>query len=654
MMRRASACIVPGAVACALLFPAAPAGAAEMDWLRIVPGDARFYVEIRDLARIRTLFRDLGIWNLVRELSGAPAKGASSQPWQRSAEELLGLSPDAAVTEVLGKRSALIASESSQWQNGVLLAELPSEGQLPPLLRRWRARSTLTEGPLRQYVLSGGLRLAVLDRTMVLGPAGDPDGLWGRTVVLLSGRKGPTLGGRSEFAALRARMKAAHQGLLYAAWSEGDAAAVAGCSRLLVGVDVSEMAVRCELHGQLARPGPRRPATRAPRGLPASTLAAWSASLDFGGLSRQAEARQSDDSGSLVDLLAGSLSLIDRGSGSLLGKLGPACTILVGRQSGGEQGIEVPTVSALIAAPEGQAHVAHMDAIMGFVAQVFASLAAEPGDEPRATRVQRKSCEGVDLHYVDVGRDLARRLEAPWLEGMEACWGLMGDQLVLSTAVSHAEEIIRARRGQLPRLGERSEDRDFENDADISDWFHLRGAPVSQMLATWLAYLRRERPEALAGEWWRQWAGRSLAEQTRLGVGLAGDARNPRYAVVREISADSPAADYLREGDVIVSVAGRPLATTQPAEEVAERYRQRGPARTFSLRVLREGELVDLAIPVPASNEVDLSEFDPVQAVARLITLTRRVDALTVWRYAGRPDRLDARILIRWEARPPS
>src|SRR5207249_1325681 len=145
-----------------------------------------------------------------------------------------------------GRRSALIASESSEWQNGVLLAELESPSDLRPLLERWQARTLEAEGLVQRYTLTGGLMLATLDRTLAIGPPDDPEGLWGRTVQLLSGRRGPSLAGRAEFAALRSRAAGSDQGLLYVAWPDGDSTSVAGCSRLLASFSVTGSEIRCE------------------------------------------------------------------------------------------------------------------------------------------------------------------------------------------------------------------------------------------------------------------------------------------------------------------------------------------------------------------------------------------------------------------------
>ena len=61
----------------------APAAPVLSDWLNFVPGDARLYVELRDLAGMRKTFQRLGIWDALRRMEGdtsAPAQALPADP----------------------------------------------------------------------------------------------------------------------------------------------------------------------------------------------------------------------------------------------------------------------------------------------------------------------------------------------------------------------------------------------------------------------------------------------------------------------------------------------------------------------------------------------------------------------------------------------
>lgn len=635
------------------------APSARPDWLRIVPAEAHFYSEIHDLSKVRAVFRNLGIWTHVRELSEEERPGAATRPWQRQAEELLGMDAEAAIDRVLGRRAALIASEPSEWQNGVLLAELGSVAELRPLLKQWQAHKLESDGDVDRYSLAGGLMLAARDTTFALGPPGDPEGLWGRTVLLLAGRRGPNLAGRAEFAALRSRMSSGYQGLLYVSWPDGGPGAVAGCSRLLTGVWFADSQIACELHGQRASPAGKETPSDAGRigTLPASSLAVVTDSYDFEGLGRAVREDRVQQAVSLIAFTLAVFTSLEDSSNNLIDRLGPAYTVVLGSAPDSGKGVPaLPAVSALCRTPDGATCITQLDIVFTFLAQLFEALNTTEGQEPREIYVRRRDCEGVEMHSVELGEALAKRFDMSALSSFEPCWCVLDDRLLVSSSAAHVREIILAARGKVPRLDTLAAIREVlpgkEEAATVGQWMYLRAGAASALAAKWLDYLERARPEWASDRWWKDWASERLQRVTRLGVGLEPDKTSPVRAIVREVEIDSPARGQLQPGDIIVGAAGRALTTTRPAQEVRERYRQRGNARRFDLRVVRSGEMLDLSIPVQPADPLHLREFEPVRALRRLVALTRRVEAVMLRRDIAKPDRLEARVVIRWTAAP--
>lgn len=636
-----------------------PSSGAISDWLRIVPADAHFYSEIHDLTGVRAVFRKLDIWSLLRDLSETEPRGATTRPWQRQAEEVLGMDAEAAIDQVLGRRCALIASEPSEWQNGVLLAELESASGLGPLLKRWQAHKLESEGPVDRYSLAGGLMLATLDRTIALGPAGDPEGLWGRTVLLLSGRRGPNLAGRAEFAALRSRISAGYQGLLYVSWPDGGSASIAGCSRLLAGVWFKGSQISCELQGQRLSPTSKEAPSDSSRigMLPASSLAVINDSYDFEALGRVTREDQVRQAVSLIAFAIGVFSATEGQTSDLIDRLGPAYTIVFSSEPPTEPDVpSFPAISALCRTHDGAACMTQLDTVFGFFSQLFEALSTAEGQEPRETPIRRRSCEDVETHSVAMGPALAKHVGLPALSSVEPCWCMLDDRLILSSSAAHVREIILAARGKAPRLNTAPTIQALlpskEDAATVGQWMYLRAGASSRLAAAWLNYLERARPELVTDRWWRSWASDRLQRFTRLGVALEREKSSPLRAIVREIEIDSPARSFLQPGDIIVGAGGRALTTTRPAQEVAQRYRERGNSRRFDVRVLRSGATLDVSIPVQPAEPVNLRDFDPVQAVRRLVALTRHIEAVTVRRDIGKPDRLEARIVIRWADAP--
>ncbi len=622
------------------------------DWARLIPGDVSFYVEMRGLGTVREQFRKRGIWNTVVEMREQDAPRERG-PWQLRTKELLGLDAEEVITELLGRRSALLAARPADWDNGVLLAELGSSQTLERLLKDCNAKELASEGAVRRYQLGGGLTLAVVDRLIAIGPAGDPDGLWGRTVLLMAGQRGPTLAGRADFAALRTRLSPEPQGVLYTVWDRDDPTAVAGCRRMLLGVWLEADEIICELRGQRADrldEGAAVDAT-ALELMPATTLATWVGRIDFAAMRK--EGLPSEEF-SLAYLFLASFGQIQVGDKSLLESLGPNCRVLIGRDPRGlATGFDLPAITTILDVREGAGFMDTLDGLLDILAKSL-SLMTTGGDMAAMERVgvATTRCEDVTLHSVAMGPALAERLGLPFLRRMEPCWAILDGQLVLSSSKTHVEEIVRALRGKGPRLTQTPIARQFATATvgrePIAEYFLLRSRAMSAMLTNWLSYVEAHHPQALGGEWWRAWAEQRMADRLRLGVALETDKQAPRRAVVVEVSEMSPALKYLMSGDVIVAVAGRPLGE-RAAQEVAERYRERGAAEIFELQILRGDKEETMRIPVRPATHTDLGPFDPARAVRQLAALARRTDTFTLCRYLTKPDRLDARIVIQWE-----
>ncbi len=624
------------------------------DWLRFDPNDAGFYLELNDLAGIRRRFSKLGIWGTIRELTEGDD---ASTPVDGRSRTLLGMAPEAAIVQVLGRRAALIAPCSADWQRGVILAELKDPAEVRRFLRQWRAKRMAPEGTVHKYVLRDGLRLAVRDRLIALGPADDREHLWQRTVLLLAGRGGRHLGAHAGFAGLRAMLGDRCDGLVYAAWPEGDPFAFAGCQRLVVGLSFSRREVRCELRGwRRGADEPLVPWDGAVVGaLPANTMAVWSGSFRTDVFRNPPPDTALGDQESLIGLFVGTLSGLNRRSERILEALGPHVTVALGPDATAAAGaFHMPSAAVLCETQDAGAMVEHLDRVIGFFAKLVTFMAKSGSEKPKLSTVLKRRIEGVDVSFVRLGDVLARRLALPFLEKIEVCWANLDDRIVFTTSTKHLEQIIFAARRKIERLDAGqllpSSPPGRETDAPLVEWSMIRGEDLAATFATWLDYLARHHPESLHDEAWQAWARQRLADGARLGVGLASPADSPGRAVVREIAPGSPAGGILKTGDLIVSVAGEPLPQRRAAVEVARRYERRGAASVFSVRVLRAGESLDLRIPVSPAPTLDLAGLEPVKAMRQLIKLLQCAEVATISRHGTDAERLAVDVRIRWRA----
>lgn len=628
---------------------AAP-GQAPDDWLRLVPGDARFYVELRGLARIRDQFRELGIWETVRALHEQEADRTNDKPLQRRTQELFGLDTESVITELLGRRAALIAPDSSQWTSGVIIAELASPTDIKRLLDRWQVRTLAEEGAVQRYVTAAGLHVAALNNTVVLGPAGDPDSLWGRTVLLLAGRRGPNLAGRSEFAALRTKIADDVTGLLYGSWPKGDPSAPGECKRLLVGIRTAETQIACDLWGQRAAAGNVLPPID-PQLLamwPADSVIVWAGSHDFSQVNPPDPGDPRGDS--LGSIIRSAITSAGSGASSFAKNMGPNVAIVIAPDPAANGEFQLPAITVACDARRGEDMVRSFDGLFGILAQYLAALATPAGQSPPAVVVQKTKCEDVELHSVMVGPHLARRVKLEFLSPTEVSWTMLDGRFLLSTSRKQLERIVQASRGKLEQMGEQAGDSPPPGlgNARVTGFLHIHGSALSAMLLNWRTYLLRNHPETKEPKWWEDWARSRLAEQSRFGVALRISETTPGGAEVVDIEGFSVAVDQLLTGDVIISAGGKKLSADRPAQDVAERYQARGATTTFPLEILRDGKTIQLDIAVQPAASLDFAGLDPVGALWQIATLTRRAESITVWRFESTGDRLSGRIEINW------
>jgi hypothetical protein len=629
----------------ALVAPAR--GEDRADWLRIAPGDAHFYVEIRGLNEIRSRFASLGIWETVQGLGTIRAEGVPPPAVQLQSGEGDVWKPDVAIAVLLGHRSAMLSSTAAGWQGGLVVCEAINETHIEMMLQLWAARRTGDEGPVKRYVLEGGSLLALRGSTMVFGPAGDPDGLWGRAVLLLAGQRGPTLGARAEFASLKTRLSKDYPALVYSSWPEGDTGAFAGCERLIAGASVETDRLVCELYGQLSAPQQLKPIDRSwLKSVPSNTIAVWSGSYE----SAMPSSTEliAPPTATIAEFLTWMMRALDMSSSRIIEKLGPGFTIIVGTQQDSKRPVLLLPQLTVALDIDSTISLNQLDNLFSVFVRLLVAMTSTRGQPLQSVEINETSLADVPCRIVPIGPALAQRTGFAFLRDAEFCWALVDGRLLLSTSSRHLKEIMEARGGKkIESLGLPT-----DQQTKLSGSLWIRGDKLAEMCASWLDELQRENPAAMQSGWWRRWASGKMANQSRLGLGLVDDPAHPQAAIVREINDDSPARGLLQIGDVVTSASGEPLTGASPAKQIAERYASRGAAREFQLELRRGPEQRRVVIPVEPLLPADLKDFDPVHALRQVIALAKQAASISVSRFVSRPERLEMKLEVKWNPAP--
>jgi len=621
-----------------------PATVARADWLKWAPGDARLFIEFRDLAGVRSAFRTRGIWEAVQQLS-APA--ATTQPWQLHAERSLGLTPDQAIDELLGARAALLAVNPANWQVGVVIAELPPQTEVRTVLRRWRARPEKPDGPVQRYSLPGGLGLAIRGRVLMFGPKEDPEGLWDRSAALLADRAGPTLAGRSDVAALRAAAPQDYSCLIYTSWTDAAPSEDPRSNRLLCTATVTADGIDCELRGHV-RPGDAQAATWTAAELaqlPGDVAFLWARSHDAKSIHRWLAVDGLPVS-SLSGMLFQTFVATPEDRRRVADSLGPRIAWIGDVRPGRTRDEAVmPAVSVVCDTRDATFLSRRIDAGMDLLTAFLEFISGQPASQ-ESTFIQKTPLGKETMHWVDWSKGLVARVGLPALATVQPCWVALDGRLVFASTRSLAQRIIESRADAVMRMRQKRIEA-LASDTPITDYFRVDGQKIAALIHSWDGYLSRHHAEVLTPNYWREWTDRRIEERRRLGVTLKA-APDGSGAEVVTVDSSTPAEGRLEPGDIIIEAGGRPTSTSRPAQVVAEAYQASRETGAFALVFMRGTDKHTILIPLPTMPRF-AEGFDPVAFLRRLASLSSRIDSITAIGRMGPGPRIEVRAQMRWK-----
>jgi hypothetical protein len=638
---------------------ALPIHAGQLGLARQVPGDARLYVEIRDPVGLANSPAGALLSDMMKDLTSPTTQPAASQPatvpaagtqpqstqptsapapvtWRDRLAGHIGLTQPG-MLELLGSGRLAVAADS--WQSlsqAILVAQPARPAELGPLLDSLTPAAPA--GAVRRYKLTNDHELAFDGTFIAIGRSENSTSLFARTLALWGSDHGVALadiadfrdrvellpGGSQVLLFLTGRTRAGQGGALPpilwpAAWNQFQSlAATVSVTPSGITVETSTDPSRLDA---AARPAGRPLLTH----LPASTLLAWTHSIDYTARYRRLSAAGDQGTFSFYrgvlenGMPKGSLetALLSHLTGDTLIILSqvarPASTVPADRLPP----LWVPAITVAIETTHPQVVMATMDRTLQNLLMLLNVQPSPAG--PLSIERTPIGPGGGTIQKIPVGRLLRQKPGSEVLGQLQLSWTVSDGLLVAGTAQEAVRDLVLARRAQAPLLSQALPAL-HEDPPGSRTLLIAQPRLISDLLSSWAQTFSTQPGLILESDWWTQLHSVRAVSLYQLGA-IPGEVV-PRSVQIAFVVPDLPAADRLRAGDIVIAVEGQPLAEADAFGSLELLLAARPRVGAVQFKVIRDGceELVEVPVALPPPpRQIGVVEF--LQQTARVMRL---------------------------------
>ncbi len=540
----------------------------------------------------------------------------------------------------------------------------------PAVVERWFPRDTRSPdhdlGDVQFFTTSAGVVVAVRDGVLAMGRQSMPGSLLGETLDVMADVEARPLIESAAYRRLGADLPPGSIATAYIrATPPAEGAGFGG--RLLASV-ADAVLVSAYPSGRRVEVVLRTVGSQAPdagtlsaeameqlQQLPHNTLFAWATSIDLQTVFDRAVARADRPwLSSHLALLGGLLASPERREQGLLRGIGPSVLLAWGGTPG-RTPAEALRLAVLVECQDARAVAAELEAGLRRLfenAPPPADGEAAPAEPPA---IRASTYLGSRVVQVPL-RELAARLRLVLPEALdiEPVFTVSGRWLILGTTGQQVREILSARNGKLSSLGRLGDVRQACRGAQPcgSVWVMQPKLGAGQ-INRWLAAYQRGEPSVADADRWRNAPSAEQATVRWYGIGMRAE-QTPGVVYVAVVHPDTAAAERLQPGDLIVGVDGELLSLEAPNADLKARLLRRESGSGPILRVLREGETIDLPLALPAASAVAQPKIDLAGALEELTALLRPVRFVTCSVETPQSGVTSARLTFRFDRPPPA
>lgn len=609
----------------------------------------------------------------AESVSSRPAQPAESKPsWRTWFAESIGLQDERAAELLLEGRFA-IASDGWQALSSAIFVGRPARIEALETQLIQRLLPATAGQRVRRYELGRKHELACDGHVVIIGPHGQGDDLYGRTVRLLSSDHGVALADLAEFQDRLAEVPADAQMVLYLGSNQRRSAgeSLSGLDWLLhvpmrpqsavLSLVTTSEGMHMEASGRLAR-SVMKPRAGAPPPveellfLPVTTIAAWTQPIDYLGMFRRL---RGNDVTSLAHIFIELLEwqLPEGGlERHLFGHLVGDSVVMIGQVSldeprpGRHPGPPVgPTLGLWVETDHAQELDLCLHKVAGNIARLI-NLQGEAGP-PVELREELIDARGTVVRWIPVDRLIPAGKAREFFGYVEFSWAVVDGWLIAATHHETVRQAVLARSGAVPALSIEPV-RQALNHEDASP-----GLPTAVLVAqpdaaamlidTWLGYIGTHHPEMLEPRWWRQLRRRYEASQVQLGI-VPMPTTMPGQVEVGQVLSDYPAEGRLESGDLIVAVDGSPLDAQQSMQALRNALTNRARDESLTLTILRPGHEGQMVVEIPMSTSAFPREsLQPLSLLRHVADLSRHFALATYTAWQPAPNMIRTRLDLR-------
>lgn len=610
----------------------------------VVPAGVGFYVELDRLTDDVKPERGRSAGRLYELLLGPKeSRGELAEFWQGTLQSL-GINAGEPAERLLAHRFAVAAPSWKRLAEGIVIVKLGDNANEDRLIDEVFPPDSMEtidgNDDVLVYRTRQILSAATNGKVLILSQRQITGSLYQQVTALLMNASRRSLADDAEFARLTQALPSNVDGFAYVVPDAEQHESITsawgfdlGTTPMVVGIRLEENGVRftiktrSQLWAEKGDGGPDTGRERI-RQLPRTTVAAWSTRLDVQAALQQVMAKGLDEgSPAFVSTLAEMFD-IESAMEDFTEGLGPRVIVAWDQHLGA--GPDVPQLALLLESKDAAESARQCAEAVQVVVDWLDIQNSEPRNENRL-RLSQSEFLGTTVHELSLpasaipgGSDgKARVLPTP-------AFAAVGDWFVVATSGDQVRNIVDARCGLAPQLGELSDEATRPSADSGNEVFAvIQPTVAAQVVDGWLndsrGFLSQWFGDAMGADKQRS----RIPAKARLGIGTK-PGEQPGTVLVGKVHSSGRAQGFLLPDDVILGVDGELLALTDSTADLRTRIALDPAAGHWTFRVRRADEWLDVVVPANAPRRISTLDPNPTAALRQLQAVCKLIDAATL------------------------